>query len=362
MSDRQSPVFQTVDLREFSRFVPTAWFGAKRSILIACYQTLRIPAPNPGRQIFTVLSLRNVVGFAFDGSIGYWEPSGGRMSATPGLGLQVHMGQAVARESPIGTWLILLTPQYGEDPDRRLTEAAAHCALVYGRVMLHHRLARMAVVTEDAAKPEAHTVQLIYGPYNAFGSYLAAQPPLAALASDFDPYRHAFEQLSDACEKRVRLALCWYERSIHTSSRIEAFLNLWIGLEVIVKCRSSVHGAPGVNNLLQRHYSLASQDEVDAEFHVQSLYDRRNEMVHGGDFDEVCPFAVDFTGLLFRDIVRETLGLALRGYAREALGRSSAGAIDWSTLRFRDGHVPTTGPDMDITCVESVNFGGATAS
>ena len=332
--------------------------------MVSCYQTLRTPVPNPNAQVMTVLALGKVIAYAFDGAISYWEPSDGHLSATPGVGLQLQTGKPFQRQSPVGTWLIVLTPLYGEskkapNPQHLLTEAATHCALLYGRVMLHRRLAQMIVETDDIRRAEIHAVKLIGGPYVAFGSYTEAQPPLITLAAEFEPYKRGFEQLSKKSEKRVRLALCWYERSIHTSSGIEAFLNLWIGLEVIVKCRSGAHGALGIKNLLMSHYSLSSQLEVDAQFHVQSLYDRRNEMVHGGVFDEVCPFAVDFTGLLFRDIVREVLGLAPREYAREALRRSSAAFVDWSTLWYRDGEVPTTGPDMELTFEEILTFGEA---
>lgn len=226
MPDQLAPEFQTLDLRECVRLAPAIWFGTKRSAVVSCYQTLRTPSSNPHANIFVALSLENVVAFAFDGSINYWSASGGRMSATPGIGLRVHAGEATRRQSEVGTWLILVTPSYGHSPERRLAEAATHCALLYGRVMLHRRLVQMTVDIEDIARCDVHTLKLMDGPYSAFGSYMEAQPPLATLEAEFRQYRQGLEQLSSACAKRVRLALCWYERSIHTSSGIEAFLNL----------------------------------------------------------------------------------------------------------------------------------------
>lgn len=342
-----------LDLRVFVHLAPAEWFGKDRLVHLSCYRTLRIPTggkPGPSQDLMPILIRPELHAYLYDGSVGYYTPDmndfGGVFPKVGEAGFEVRAGHASLKRSELGIWLVIIQPYRPTNDGRALMaarqcsrSAAAACAVLYGRAVPGRLLAENIVGGKDVGVAGKYTVAYEHGPYVLYGSYFE-EPAFNESTAEFDPASAAVDSLRPSRRKRLVLALQWYERSVQKYG-IEAFLDVWIALEVVV----ASHGKSilGVHRLLASHYGLSDEETVE-RFHIGRVYDLRNRIVHGGYIQYVGPFVVDYASLVFRDVVRAYLELPLKGFAAKALERKTSDALHW----LGKSATSATSEDVDV--------------
>jgi Apea-like HEPN len=181
---------------------------------------------------------------------------------------QINAGPVRKINSPVGTYMLVVTPN-GPDAATRSEAAAALAATVIGDALIYRE-----IYTNIFSSAGAGTQ--IKGPTFQHPKNF---PPPALSRSGVQRYKTAYQQLQSSKERsRIELSLSWFKEA-HSTSDENAFLRYWLAIETLAMPNTTNIGP--ANTVLAQAYGVSIQ-QIQQDIELGRLFRLRGDIVHGG--------------------------------------------------------------------------------
>lgn len=311
---------------DFADYMKPEWLADDSSVSavwIAAFEMFTVTEEQIRTATHTVKALdaRLTLGF---GPLDYFDMSGLQVQLNPGAGPTFY-GDPEDLETPAVAHLVIAFPMPGgvDDPDQ--DEADRYESAVIGLVV--------AFLGRNAAARKLFDMCLdITGAFSVFGRidnpFRHGRPNLADDALlEIEAASDALSDLSPHDQDRLRLSLRWFGQSLREEEDQDAFIKLWVALEVLAM--------PDATNVKPLNLSLADAydmpfDEVTRRFQVGRIHGLRSDMLHEGKSSLHFPLISDYAHALYIDLLRHMVGLAHIGVSLAFMEKDGAGM--WKRL------------------------------
>lgn len=289
-----------------STFLPEDWFAQpeQSSVWITGFQIANVAAENFSTP-FTKINLGDVVALILFGELNYLDPGNIVFDfSVPGQ-LHVNAPPPVQKRSPIGGWLLLMTPFVVDGAQRseaevrqNISAAAGFLAAFNGRNMVYEQVFHNVL--------EVQSGRLTIFSVTVVNPSTYPTPDLSSQRLNLiETAKSHLSQQPTASGNRVLLSLRWYEASLR-STGVDSFLQAWIAIEVLVMDDTNIRP---INDALSRIYGIAPE-EAKRRFNVGRIFGIRGRIVHNGELISISQPVTDYLEAIYVDVLYEILGLA----------------------------------------------------
>jgi Apea-like HEPN len=272
-------------------------------ILVTGYQIVQAQAMTDGHDV-RLGDIRVLIGrFALE----YFTAESWVVTEVDADNFQVSVGPVQRIKSPVGTYMLVVTPN-GPDAATRSQAAAALAATVIGGVLIYRE-----VYTNIFSSVGAGTQ--IKGPI--------FQPPknfpLPVLSREVvQRYKTAYQQFQSSTERsRIELSLSWFKEA-HSSFDENAFLRYWLAIETLAMPNTT--NIADANTILAQAYGVSIQ-QIQEDIEFGRLFGLRGSIVHNGLRSSIDPRLLNYIAAVYADLLEAILGLPCM---RRALSQKAA--------------------------------------
>jgi hypothetical protein len=229
---------------------------------------------------------------------------------------EFRIGPVERIRSPVGVYLLVMTPNDGHGSER-VQVAAPLAAAILGGAVIYRALFTNVFSTTGAGTQ-------IKGP--EFG------PPKNLPTPSLDPgsvrrYKEVYLAVASSADNaRIHLSLRWFEEAHHRFNE-DALLRYWVAIETLAMPNTT--NIRPANTLLSRAYGV-SYDSICTDIELGRLQKLRSDIAHGGLRGALDPRLLNFAAAVYTDILEALLGLPCNRRAtaqKAAIGPSIAPLI-----------------------------------
>lgn len=265
------------------------------------------------------------------GSLQFFDTSNVQVQIVPGKG-PIFLNAPEGGETKPLPYLIITIPMPGgadnPDQDEARRQENAVVALVVAFVGRNAVARRLFDMTYDIDAEAFGLMGVIDNPLRHGKPNLTDDALL-----EVEGASRALGALSTTSRQRVLLSLRWFGESLEEDVDEDAFIKLWVALEVLAMPDQT--NVRPLNELLAAAYGIPFADAA-ARFQAGRIQGLRGDMLHAGVTAHHFPLINSYTQALYIDALRHMLGLQHVGAAEAILEEEGSGIWDRLTeLRRR---------------------------
>ena len=260
-------------------------------ILVTGYQIVQAQDLTVGHDV----RLGDVRVLIFRGALEYFTAPSWEVTEVDSDNFQVSVGPIQRIKSPVGTYMLVVTPN-GADAIVRSEVAAALAAAVVGSALIYREIYSNVFSSVGAG---TQIKGPIFGPPKNFSS-----PPLSREV--IQRYKDAYQLLQSATERaQIEMSLSWFKEA-HSTFNENAFLRYWLAIEILAM-PNTTDIAPA-NAILAQAYGVSDQ-QIRQDIELGRLYGLRSNIVHNGLRATLDPRLLNYAAAVYTDLLEAILGL-----------------------------------------------------
>ena len=283
-------------------------------VLLTGFQVVQAQDMEVGSDI----RLRDVRVFVLRGSLEYITAGGWDVREVDDENFELRLGPVQRITSPLGVYLLVVTPNDGQAGERVHDAASLAAAVLGGAVIYRELFMNVLSASEQGTAIKGPD----FGPPKNF-------PAPSLDADSIRQYKEAYVALGSAVQDvkaRVQLSLRWFEEAHHRFNE-DSLLRYWFAIETLAMPNTA--DIRPANQLLANAYGKTEQ-EIRSEVELGRLQGLRSNIVHKGLTSPLDPRLLNFAAAVYADLLEATLGLPCRKRAttrKAAIGPSIAPLI-----------------------------------